>query len=205
MEEVVLSASVRSEIGKGAARKSRAAGKTPGVLYSPGSAATPITFDLGALAAIFRKSNDPNTVVTVDVDGTKHTCLVREIQRHPVSRVVEHADFYSVGSGDRVQVQVAIQTQGKAAGTRSGGTLRLLARKVMVSCPSGSIPKQIDVDVTPLEVGQILKASQMVAPDGVQFLYKQDFNVVTVEGKRQSKAEEAAAAAAADPKAKGKK
>jgi large subunit ribosomal protein L25 len=205
MEEVVLSASVRSETGKGAARKSRAAGKTPGVLYRPGSAATPITFDLGALAAIFRKSHDPNTVVTVDVDGTKHTCLVREIQRHPVSRVVEHADFYSVGAGDRVQVQVAIQPQGKAAGTRSGGTLRLLARKVKVSCPSGSIPKQIDVDVTPLEVGQILKASQMVAPEGVEFLYKQDFNVVTVEGKRQSKAEEAAAAAAADTKAKGKK
>jgi large subunit ribosomal protein L25 len=197
MEEVVLSASLRTEKGKGAARKARANGRTPGVMYSAAKKGIPVTFDLGALAAIFRKSNDPNTVVTLDLDGARHTCLVREVQRHPVTRVVEHVDFHPVGSDDRVQVEVAIVTQGKAAGTRAGGTLRLLARKVRVDASAHAIPKQIDVDVTPLEVGQILKASQMVAPEGVKFVYKQDFNVVTVEGKRQSKAEEAAAAAAA--------
>jgi large subunit ribosomal protein L25 len=200
METHTLNATARTETGKGVARKARRSGQTPGIIYGPNGTVGAVTVNVAELAAIFRKTNDPNTIVTVSVGDTRHTCLVREIQRHPVSRVVEHIDLYAVAADDTVVADVAVNLVGRAAGTRAGGTLRLLARSMKVRCPAGSIPSKIDVDVTPLEVGQFLKASQVPAPASVSFVYRQDFNVVTVEGKR---AREEGAAPAADAK-KGK-
>jgi large subunit ribosomal protein L25 len=184
METHTLNATARTETGKGVARKARRSGQTPGIIYGPNGTVGAVNFNVAELAAIFRKTNDPNTIVTVSVGDARHTCLVREIQRHPVSRVVEHIDLYAVAADDTVVADVAVSLVGRAAGTRAGGTLRLLARSMKVRCPAGSIPSKIDVDVTPLEVGQFLKASQVPAPASVSFVYRQDFNVVTVEGKR---------------------
>jgi large subunit ribosomal protein L25 len=201
MESLNLPAVPRPETGKGNARKARRAGRTPGVLYNAGGAATPISFDVAAAATIFRKTGDPNTLVNVQVSNERdHLCLVREIQRDPVSRDVTHVDFYEVTPDYRVTVDVAVATVGRAAGTRAGGTMRLLTRTVRVSCPAGQIPRVIEADVTPLEVGQFLRISQIPAPPDVTILYSHDFNVVAVEGKRASK-EEAAAAAAVAPAA----
>ncbi len=199
MEIHTLSATARTESGKGVARKARAAGLTPGVIYSPKGSVGAVNVDVAELAAIFRKTNDPNTLVSVVLDGATHTCLVREIQRHPVTRKVEHIDLYAVTPDYSVVADVAVNMVGRAAGTRAGGTIRLLSRTMKVRCPAGSIPAKIDVDVTPLEVGSFMKASQVPAPASVTFLYKQDYNVVTVEGKRAK--EEATPAA---PEKKGK-
>lgn len=203
MTSNALVATVRSETGKGAARRSRRAGTTPGVLYRSGGDATSLNFQVAELAAIFRKTKDPNSVVTVNVDGVSHPCLVREVQRHPVSREVVHVDFFEVSTASPVTVEVVVATTGRAAGTRAGGVLRVLARAVNVSCPAGSIPSQIVVDVTNLGVGEFIKASQLQPPAGCSVVFKQDFNVVTVEGKRTAK-EEAGAPAAAAPAAGGK-
>lgn len=209
MDTLTLNALPRPETGKGAARKARNAGRTPGVLYRAGGTATPMSFDVAELAAIFRKTADPNTLVSVDVkDGGTFRCIVREVQRDPVTRNVLHVDFYEVRSEQPVVVSVAVNTVGRAAGTRAGGQLRLLARALKIQVPAGQIPKAIEVDVTPLEVGQFLKASEVVPPAGAKLLYAQDFNIVSVEGKRTARGEEAAApaegAAAAAPAAAAK-
>jgi large subunit ribosomal protein L25 len=196
MESLELNAIPRPGVGKGIARKARRAGLTPAVLYRAGGAATPVSFNVAELAGIFRKTADPNTLVHVIVEGAaKHLCLVRDIQRDPVSRNVIHVDFYEVKADQPVTVDVAINTVGRALGTRAGGQLRLLARTVRVEAPAGSIPKTIDVDVTPLDVGQFLKVSQVPRPKGVKILFHQDYNVVAVEGKRAVKEDEAAPAA----------
>lgn len=195
MESLILNASSREGTGKGVARKARKAGRTPGVLYRAGGAATPVSFDLAELATIFRKTQDPNTLVEVKVEGAEQRyCLIREIQRDPVSRNVLHVDFYEVAQDYVVTVDVALVPVGRAAGTRAGGTMRLLTRNVTVRCAASRIPKTIEVDVSPVEVGQFLKVSQIQAPEGVEILYSRDYNVVTVEGKRASREETAAAA-----------
>ena len=206
MESLILNATPRPETGKGVARKARTAGRTPGVVYRAGGAATPVSFDVAALATIFRKTADPNTLVSVQVEGAEaRPCLVREIQRDPVSRNVLHVDFYEVDVDYVVTVEVALTPTGRAAGTRAGGTMRQLVRSVSVQCAAGRIPRTIEVDVTPLEVGQFLKVSQIPQPEGVKILFSRDYNVVAVEGKRVSKEEAAAAAAAAAPAAPAKK
>lgn len=201
MDTFNLVAESRPAGSKGDARKIRKAGNTPGVIYRAGEPAVPVKFDGAALSTIFRKTNDANTIINISLGGKAHTCLVREVQRHPVSRAVEHIDFYQVDPGQDVTVTVPVVTAGRAAGVRAGGLLRLLARRVQLSAPAGSIPKNVEVDVTSLEVGRFIKASQLVAPAGTKILFQQDFNVVTVEGKKTEAVAEAAPAAAATPAA----
>jgi large subunit ribosomal protein L25 len=205
MENLILNATPRGDTGKGVARKARSAGRTPGVVYRAGGTATPVSFDVTALATIFRKTADPNTLISVQVEGSDaRPCLVREVQRNPVSRNVLHVDFYEVDEDYVVTVEVSLTAVGRAAGTRAGGTMRQLIRSVTVLAAAGNIPKTIEMDVTPLENGSFLKVSEIPLPPGVKILYTRDFNVVAVEGKRVSKEEAAAAAAPAAP-AKGKK
>lgn len=193
MEVHTLRATSREPSGKGGARKVRKSGMVPGVLYRQGRAAAALSFDVADLAAVFRKTADPNTLIHVALDGAELPCLVREIQRDPVSRDVLHVDFHQVAADEPVVVDVAVNAVGRAVGTRAGGRLRVIARSLTVRCPAGSIPARIDVDVTNVDVGQFIRASQVVPPPGVQVVFRQDFNVVTVEGKRA-----AAGAAAAD-------
>lgn len=193
MESLILNASTREGTGKGVARKARKAGRTPGVLYRAGGSATPVSFDLKELATIFRKTNDPNTLVSVKVaDAAERACLIREIQRDPVSRDVLHVDFYEVDGDYVVTVDVALTLTGRAAGTRAGGTLRQLVRSLTVECAAAKIPRSIELDVTSLEVGQFLKVSDVTAPEGVKVNFSRDYNVVTVEGKRTAKEEASA-------------
>lgn len=195
METFELVAENRPAGSKGDARKVRRAGGTPGVIYRAGEPAVPVRFDGAALSTIFRKTNNANTVINVVVGGKPNPCLVREVQRHPVSRVVEHVDFYRVEGAQEVRVTVPVVTAGKAAGVRAGGLLRLVTRRVSVLANADAIPAQIEVDVTDLEIGKFIRASQLVVPKGARVVFAQDFNVVTVEGKRTEAAPEAAAAA----------
>ncbi len=209
MESFDLVAENRPAGTKGDARKVRRAGGTPGVIYRGGEAALPVRFDGAALSTIFRKSNNANTVINVVVEGKAHACLVREVQRHPVSRAVEHVDFYRVEGDQEVRVTVPVVTQGKAAGVRAGGLLRLMARRVNVMAGADAIPARIEVDVTDLEIGKFIRASQLVVPKGARIVFANDFNVVTVDGKRVEAAPEAAApvpgSASAKPAEKAKK
>lgn len=191
-----LDAEARDTHGKGPTHKVRAEGRVPGVVYRAGEAAQPVQFDAKALAGIFRKANDRNALLDLNCGGGTRTCVVRDIQRHPRSRAVEHVDFLEVRAGEEVQVKVLVATVGKAAGTRAGGTLRVLARELPLRCNAFAIPRTIEVDVTALEVDQYVKASQVTVPDGVTLVYKQDYNVLTVEGKK-AEVEVAPAAAAA--------
>lgn len=183
MDTYSINAEIRAAGGKGDVRKARAKGATPGVMYRAGNEATAMAFDAKSLSAIFRKTNDPNTIVQVQMAGKVYPCLIREIQRNPLSRIVEHVDFHHVQAGERVNVRVAVTTSGRAAGVRAGGQLRVLARAVNLQCDAYQVPSAVNVDVTPLETGRFIRASQLDLPAGATIVFAQDFNVVTVEGK----------------------
>lgn len=208
MESFTLNADPRPAGNKGDARKARASGGTPGIMYRAGEQAVAVRFDGKELAAIFRKTNNPNTLIDVSVAGKGHTCLIREIQRNPKSRNVEHVDFLQVANGEEVSVRVAVTTSGRAAGVRAGGQLRLIKRSVDMRCDAYRIPRVVDVDVTALEVGRFIRASELTAPAGSKIVFSRDFNVVTVEGKKteiDAVPAVGAVAAAAAPAAAGAK
>ncbi len=183
MTDLTLTAAPRIETGKGGARKARASGQVPAVIYSGGSDATSITVDPIRLEEIFRKTRDANTIVQLQLGAETILALVQEAQRHPVSREIIHVDFFRVADGSVVRVKVPISTTGRAAGAAVGGRIRIMARTLPVECAFDKIPASLPVDVTPLEVGQFLRASQVPMPEGVKSTTERDFNVVTCEGK----------------------
>lgn len=182
METVELEAQVRSESGKGLARRLRRGGKVPAVFYGPKRETTMITIDskefLQKVAALegshlirFRSAAD--TVAD-------KVALVKEAQYHPVTGAVLHADFWEVDMAEKLRVRVPLHFTGKAAGVAFGGILQPVQRDVEVECLPGDIPGFIEVDVTALNIHDALHVSEVQAPAGVTICYETDTAVVTV-------------------------
>jgi large subunit ribosomal protein L25 len=180
-----LSVELRQDTGKGVARKLRAAGKVPAAIYAEGKDARLGAVDPARLLEIFRKSRNANTIVELDLGGEKVPALVQEAQRHPVSRKLLHVDFYTVSKDRPVEVMVPVRTSGKAAGTAAGGRIEVVRREVKTRCAYDRIPEAHEIDVTPLNIGDAVKASQIPTPEGVEVVADGDFNVVLCAGKKK--------------------
>lgn len=185
MATVSLDANLRTATGKGAARKARAAGALPAVVYRAGDSATHITIDPEALELAFQKSGDRNTLVELDITGDrKRTCLVKHAQRHPVDRHLEHVDFYEVEADQQVTVPVRVNPIGTARGLKLGGKLQVIRRTLDVRAKPADIPASVDIDVTKMLVGDFVRVSAVKAPANTELVYANDFNVVAIVGKR---------------------
>ena len=190
MSTVTMNASVRTNTGKGVARKIRATGLVPAVVYRAGKKASLIKINPKTLTVLFEKTQNPNTLVRLEIDGGREaTCLVKEVQRHPVSGVIRHVDFYEVSETEDIVVSVPVATVGKAVGTTLGGALRIIRRELDVRCKPQDIPETIEVDVTELNIGKFIKVNEIQNPNGVEILFdsKGVFNVVTVIKRRGTK------------------
>ena len=212
METSIVATARDTSRGKSGSRKVRATGQVPAVLYGKGQEPTAIQIDPHALSEIFRKSNNRNTVIELDFNKTKLTCLVREVQRHPLSRKIEHVDFFKVDSKSPVRVEVPVTTSGKAKALSSGGRVQIVRRTIDIECSLDAIPASIDIDVSALDVGDYVKVSQIASPTGTKIKFDQDFPVVRAEGKQKELIEApiaaavpAEGAAAAAPAAAGDK
>lgn len=190
MATVSLSANSRNEHGKGAARKLRAAGLMPAVIYRAGQPATSVSLDPLALENAFRKTGNRNTLVKIGVDGTDFVCLVKQTQRDPISSNLLHVDFFEVDSAEYVLVEVPVSTSGKAPGVVAGGKLRIIKRDLRIKCKPDDIPETVAVDVGTLNIGDFVRVSGVQAPANTEIIAPNDFNVVTVVGKRGALEEE---------------
>jgi len=182
-----LSAASRPASGKGGARKSRAAGRVPAVLYGPSRPPETISVDPLALHELFKATGNRNTVVQLEIDGaTAVPCLVRDAQRHPVTRELLHLDFYAVPDHP-IEVMIPIKTVGKPKGLLLGGHLRLVRRTVKAICRYDRIPDALVADVSDIDVDEFMNVSQLSVPDGVTLVYDRDYPVINVYGKSKIK------------------
>lgn len=181
MAENRLVAENRSAYGKGAARKLRAAGRIPGVIYGKGDH-TAVAVDSRSLQKLLETSEAGlNTLIDLDIrDGATRTVLVKDLQRDPVRGFPLHADFYAVDLKKAVQVTVPIHFVGKAAGEELGGVVDHTLHEVECECLPRTIPDSIEVDVTNLGVGDSLHLSDLAPPEGVAFLSDPETTVATV-------------------------
>ena len=187
MENITLPSSIRTDFGKGAARKLRNQGLTPASFYREGEAPTLITINAQKLQIAFDKSGNPNHLVNIEIDGkVVATCLVKDVQRHPVTANIRHVDFYQVQDDEAITVSVPIEIVGKSIGVQMGGALRTIRRSVVVNCKPKDIPATMQIDVTDLNVGKFFKVSQVKPPEGVEVIYSSDFNLLTVIKRRGS-------------------
>jgi large subunit ribosomal protein L25 len=204
METVEVTIEARSDRKKGAARRLRAKGKVPAVLYGPRRTTTPIAVSAEEFEEKLVHLEGSHLIrllhATSDAELHEKMVLVREMQLHPVSGDVLHADFYEVDLTERLAVSVPLHFIGKAAGVVNGGILQPILREVSVECLPTEIPEFLEVDVSALDIHDAIHMGDLVLPEGVSPLGEPTQTLVTVLPPTiEAKPEAAAAEAAATP------
>ncbi len=171
MATASLAANTRAEKGKGAARKLRAAGQVPGVIYGHGRDPQQLTINVREFERLAERIRITSTVIELAVDGKTARTLIREIQRHPLDRALLHVDFQELVVGEKVNVSVPLRFVGTAEGVKTaGGILEEIVHVIHVRCDPANIPDHIDVDVTPITIGHGLHVSDLKLPEGIEVL-----------------------------------
>ncbi len=184
MEAQTFPVQARTAFGKGAARKLRSKGLIPGVIYRAGGEPTHVSLDPHALRSLYKNIGNPNVLISLDVDGSSFTCLLKDADKHPVSRKLFHVDFYEVDAKEPVTVEVPVTTSGVSKGAALGGRIRVLRHTVRITAKPGDIPAEISVDVTELDVGMVVTAGDLDLPDGCVVAMEDSLNLLRCIGKR---------------------
>jgi large subunit ribosomal protein L25 len=171
-----ITAELRTEFGKGAARRIRREHKIPAVVYGHGNDPIHLTLP-GHDTMLALKRGGTNALLELDIDGTAQLALAREIQVDPLRRVLEHIDFVAVRQGERVTVDVLIQLVGEAG----PDTLVVTENTtVQVEAEATHIPESIEVSIQGAPVGTQIHASDLVLPEGTTLLTDPETLVVNV-------------------------
>lgn len=199
MEEVIK-VTPRTPSKKGGARKLRAQGMIPGILYRKGSEAHAFSVDPAEIRKKLMMSGlGRNTVLRVSGLDADALALLKDAQIDPVNRALIHIDLIEVREDDMVEVEVPLEFAGKSKGVVDGGILQAARRFLRVKSKPLAIPEKISIDVTPLEVGQSFHVRDVKLPEGITSADPEHFAVVSVvapAAEEAPKVEEVAAAAA---------
>ncbi|MCY7341232.1 MAG: 50S ribosomal protein L25/general stress protein Ctc [Pseudonocardia sp.] len=176
MAEARIDAETRTEFGKGAARRTRRAGKIPAVLYGHGTDPQHLALPSLEFARVIREQGR-NAVLTLDISGTPQLALTKTVVTHPIRPYIEHVDLLVIRRGEKVVVEVALVVTGDAApGTLVAQELNTLEIEADVS----NIPEQIEVSVEGLVIGTQVQASEVTLPEGSTLRGEPEILVVNV-------------------------
>jgi large subunit ribosomal protein L25 len=171
MTDTTLKAARRDGTGKGVARKMRQAGQTPAVLYGGDEEPMHIALDTHDADYLFRKISVENTIVDLEIEGEKEPVrtLVREIQTHPWKSTLLHVDFLRIQKGVVVDVEIPLHLVGTPEGVQlGGGSLEQIIYELPIRCIPSKIPETIDVDVSAMEVGDVLHVYDVSFDDDIE-------------------------------------
>ncbi len=202
MSTATLSATLRSESGKGAARALRRAGSVPAVIYGHKREPMSLAVPTRELERLLERVSAGSTVVELSIDGKVSRTLIREIQKHPFKKQLVHIDFQELVAGEMITVSIPLVIVGVSVGVRSfAGVLDQTLRELEVSVDPSSIPNHIDIDVSELNIGDSIHVRDLKLPAGVTVLTDGDASVVVVAAPKVNATDAAAdaAAAAAEP------
>ncbi|KKC04564.1 50S ribosomal protein L25/general stress protein Ctc [Mycobacterium nebraskense] len=171
-----LTATVRTETGKGASRRARRDGKIPAVLYGHGAAPQHLELPGHDFAAVLRHAGT-NAVLTLDIDGKEQLALTKALDIHPIRRSIQHADLLVVRRGEKVVVEVRVVIEGEAA---PDTFVTQDANTIEIETDAMSIPEQLTVSVEDLEPGTQITAGQITLPKGVNLISDPELLVVNV-------------------------
>ncbi|MDB4898744.1 MAG: ribosomal protein [Gemmatimonadetes bacterium] len=181
MATATLSAEARSDTGKGVARKLRAAGRIPGIIYGHAREAAPLSLNARDLDKLLSGISAGSTVVELTLGGATTKTLIREIQRHPFKKQIMHVDFQELVAGEKVTVDVPLVFVGIPEGVRlSGALLEQIMHSIEVFADPTKIPNHIDVDVSHLAMGHSLHVRDLVLPEGIEVLSDEDATMCAV-------------------------
>ena len=161
MPEVRIAAELRTEFGKGAARRTRRAGRVPAVIYGHGAQARHLSLPEHELMLALKT---PNALLRIEgLPGRAGLALPKAVQRHPIKGVIEHVDLIEVRHGEKVTIEIPVRVTGEVF---SGGLLNQQMIQIAVEAEATNIPSGVDVDVEGMEIGSAVHARDLVLPEG---------------------------------------
>ncbi|NOK05414.1 MULTISPECIES: 50S ribosomal protein L25/general stress protein Ctc [Myxococcus] len=201
-----LEAKPREGSGKGVARRLRAQGLIPAVVYGKHlEKPMHISVDPKAVRQAINTPHKFNTLIQIKVEGGDRQVLLKDYQMEPVTRAILHADFLDVRPTDKVKVNVPLVLSGRAQGVADGGLLTQARREIEVWSLPGAIPEKIEVDVTPMKITEVLHINDLKLPEGVSVKTNVNYTLAVISAPEAVEAGPAAAAAAAAAPAKDAK
>jgi large subunit ribosomal protein L25 len=181
-------AETRTSFGKGAARKLRATGKIPAVMYGRGTEPQHVALPAHQIGLIIRKSN---AVLELEIDGKQSLALVKDVQKDPVLRIIEHLDLIVVIKGEKVTVDIPVHIEGESA---PGTVVNRDATTLSIEAEATHIPESLVLSIDGLEAGTHILAKDVPLPTGSSLLSDPDLLVVAIsEPEAEEEAEETAA------------
>jgi large subunit ribosomal protein L25 len=180
MAEYELKAEKRDQAGKGAARKIRATGRVPAVLYGPQLDPTRLTVDSRELWHALHTDAGTNVLISLAVDGDTFLTMPREVQRDIVRGTLLHVDFLRIRRDVAIQVEVPIHLTGESLGVTEGGVIEHHLWELRIECLPANVPESIDADVTSLNIGDSLHVSDLRIPQHLTVLTPEDETIVSV-------------------------
>ncbi|MET7771568.1 50S ribosomal protein L25/general stress protein Ctc [Nocardia sp. NPDC005366] len=172
----LLEAAVRTEFGKGAARRTRRAGNVPAVLYGHQSDPQHLSLNAQAFAAILRE-HGTNAVLNLVIDGEKQLALTKSVVVHPIRRYIEHADLLVLKTGDKATADVPVTLVGEAA---SGTLVTQDAITVSIEADAMNLPEAIEISIEGAEAGTQINAGDVIMPEGVTLAADPDLLIVNI-------------------------
>ncbi|QAY60891.1 50S ribosomal protein L25/general stress protein Ctc [Microbacterium protaetiae] len=173
-EDTTVHAELRENFGKGFARRLRAAGKIPAVIYGHGTDPVHVALPGHQVSLLVRRAN---AVLELDVNGTTQLTLVKDVQRDPVRQIIEHVDLLVVKKGEKIQVEVPILVNGESA---PGTIANLDAVSVALEVEATHIPQHVEIDVTDLEEGAHITAGDLKLPKGASLVSDAELLIVAI-------------------------
>ncbi len=203
-ESNVLEAQARTPGNKNVARRVRQGGKIPGIVYGAGQQSLPVTLDPRQVTRILHSKTGHNTIFDLDLEGSDRTkAMIVDWQYEPIKGHLLHIDLKRIAMDQKLKVSVPIVLKGEPAGVKQqGGILELILREVEIECLPGDIPSSIEADVSELVFGKVLRVSDLLHNEKIEFITEENqpvAHITTVKEEVAPAADAVAADAAATP------
>ncbi|QPE03792.1 50S ribosomal protein L25/general stress protein Ctc [Microbacterium schleiferi] len=186
-EDTTVHAELRENFGKGFARRLRAAGKIPAVLYGHGTDPVHVALPGHQMLLLVRHAN---ALIELDIAGKSQLALVKDVQKDPVNQIIEHIDLVVINKGEKVQVDVPVIVVGESF---SGTIVNQDAQSVSLDVEAISIPQHVEVDVEGLEEGARITAGELTLPQGAVLLTDPEVLVIAISVPAAASADETGA------------
>ncbi len=193
MKQVSLNAIKREKTGKETSKKLRKQGLIPAIVYGPRFQPLPIAVKANEIESILIKHRGETILFNLQLtngEPSKIQAVLKEYQLHPVTDKIIHIDFLAIHEKETITIDVPLEFVGKPVGISRGGVLEILLHELTVECLPSNIPDKISVDISHLDIGDVLHVKDIKVPEGIKVVDDPEETVVTVIAEEKETAEE---------------
>lgn len=180
MDTVNVSARSRFLSGSDVAKKVRRAGYLPAVMYGQGFGNKIVAVEPQGIKKGLQGPYGRNAMFQVTLDGANHLAIAKEVQLHPVSRQLVHVDLMVVQPDSKLVVTVPVVLSGRSVGQKAGGRLEQITRYIKLACTPETLPKLVEIDLTPFDNGTVMTVETLPLPEGVTPVFKRSFKIFEI-------------------------